>query len=198
MLDINLLLATGATYRNCSRNEIIFNEGNSPFFYYQLVQGRIKLVNFNESGRECIQDFIEPGESFGEIALLEKTDYVVTAIVETDVLIIRLPKNDFNAMIMQYPGCCYDLMQILCRRLRFKTQLVKDLYNYSPTSRIKSFITYIKGQNKFICPATKKLMLTRQQIADMTGLRVETVIRTFKNLHRESIVRIDEKGKVYC
>jgi len=39
-------------------------------------------------------------------------------------------------------------------------------------------------------------MLTRQQIADMTALRVETVIRIMRIMHDKEEIRI-EKGKVY-
>jgi CRP-like cAMP-binding protein len=42
-----------------------------------------------------------------------------------------------------------------------------------------------------------KIDLTRQQIADMTGLRVETVIRSMRELHDKGQLNI-EKGKVYC
>jgi CRP-like cAMP-binding protein len=42
-----------------------------------------------------------------------------------------------------------------------------------------------------------KIELTRQQIADMTGLRVETVIRSIRELERNGHLKI-ERGKVYC
>lgn len=48
-----------------------------------------------------------------------------------------------------------------------------------------------------MCPKCNKLLLTRQQLANMTGLRVETVIRTIKDLEEKKIVSI-QKGKVYC
>lgn len=198
MFDTALLLALGATYRNLEKGQVIFQEETVPIFYHQLVEGRVKLVNCTPSGRECIHDFIEIGESFGEIALLQDVPYITTALTEDASTILRLPKNDFNCLLRQHPEHCHELLKVLSTRLRFKTLLVRELYNYSPTIRIKSFIASIKGQKKFICPITKKLLLTRQQVADMTGLRVETVIRTLRALQKESVVQIDEKGKVYC
>lgn len=198
MLDTNLLLAAGASYRKINKGQVIFKEQTDPSFYYQLAGGRLKLVNHNDAGRECLHDFVDAGESFGEIALLLNQCYVVTSVAEEDSIIIRLPKNDFEYLLQQYPEQMKNMLQLVSARLRFKTLLLKELYNYSPASRIKSFINYIKGQKKFICPETQKLLLTRQQIADMTGLRVETVIRTMKSLQKEALVTIDDKGKVYC
>jgi CRP-like cAMP-binding protein len=57
-------------------------------------------------------------------------------------------------------------------------------------------LSYFKKTKKNICPDCNKIKLTRQQIADMTGLRVETVIRTIKQLEEKGEVTI-EKGKVY-
>lgn len=198
MIDTNLLLASGASYRKITKGQVIFKEGTEPTFYHQLIEGRLKLVNINDNGRECLHDFVEEGESFGEIALLQHTAYVVTAVAEEDSVVIRLPVNDFYYILDEYPNQFINMLQLLSLRLKFKTILLKELYNYSPASRIKSFINYIKGQKKFVCPQTSKLLLTRQQIADMTGLRVETVIRTMKSLQKDALVTIDEKGKVYC
>jgi CRP-like cAMP-binding protein len=39
--------------------------------------------------------------------------------------------------------------------------------------------------------------LTRQQVANMTGLRVETVIRSIRNMNENGQLVI-ERGKVYC
>ena len=58
-------------------------------------------------------------------------------------------------------------------------------------------LAYFKEYKKFICEKCHRVNLTRQQIADMTGLRVETVIRTIKNLEHKGDLVID-KGKVYC
>ena len=68
---------------------------------------------------------------------------------------------------------------------------------YNPEHRINTLLTYFKTNNKHTCPKCKQIRLTRQQIADMTGLRVETVIRAMRHLHKKGTLFI-EKGKVYC
>jgi CRP-like cAMP-binding protein len=47
------------------------------------------------------------------------------------------------------------------------------------------------------CPNCHKVLVTRQQLANMTGLRVETVIRVIKELEEKKLLSIN-KGKVYC
>ena len=59
-----------------------------------------------------------------------------------------------------------------------------------------TLLTYLKQEQKSICPNCNQVKLTRQQIADMTGLRVETVIRVMRNMH-EKCELVIERGKVY-
>jgi len=68
---------------------------------------------------------------------------------------------------------------------------------YNPEHRISALLQYFKTNNRHTCPKCNRVQLTRQQIADMTGLRVETVIRAIRHLHTQGKLVI-EKGKVYC
>ena len=88
-LDIDLLLAWGATYKKVAQGEIIFNEGNHCSFYYQLVSGSVKWVNVNEDGREFIQTIIEPGECFGIMPLFDDEPYAASAVAEKDSILLR-------------------------------------------------------------------------------------------------------------
>jgi len=73
---------------------------------------------------------------------------------------------------------------------------VKEISSYCPDHVIMTLLKYLrdnsdqKDQPRFYVP------YTRQQIADMTGLRVETVIRTVKKLKEDGKLMI-EKHKIY-
>jgi CRP-like cAMP-binding protein len=54
----------------------------------------------------------------------------------------------------------------------------------------------LKNQNGCFPNEKLKVELSRQRIADMVGLRVETVIRAMKQLEQKGLISI-QKGKVY-
>lgn len=197
MVDVDLLLAWGATYKKLDHGEIIFKEGSSCQFYMQLVSGSVKWFNIDEEGKEYIQTIIEPGECFGEIPLFDGGPYAATAIAEEPTMIIRLGKTSFLQLIKDNPDIHFSFTKLLAKRVRFKFLLLKSLALQAPEARISTLLNYLKKENKNFCPECNQLNLTRQQIADMTGLRVETVIRTIRNMHEKGILTID-KGKVYC
>ena len=196
-IDINALLAWGATYKKVAAGEIIFKEGCICSFYYQLVSGSVRWVNINDEGKEILQVMVEAGECFGELPLFDDGFFAATSIANEDSVIIRLNKSTFHQLIKDNPAIHFNFSRLLTERLRFKFLIVKELANHNPEHSISSLFSYFKASHKNICVENNRIKLTRQQIADMTGLRVETVIRAIRNMHKKGELLVD-KGKVYC
>ena len=197
MIDINLLLAWGATYKKVNSNETIFREGDACSYYFQLVSGSVRWLNIDEEGRECIHTIAEAGESFGEFPLFDDGPYAATAIANTDSVLIKLYKPSFKELINENSQIHFAFTKLFTRRLRFKYSQLKSMASNSPVVRIANLINHLKTENKSFCPDCDQLKLTRQQIAGMTGLRVETVIRTIRSMHEKGELAIS-KGKVFC
>jgi CRP-like cAMP-binding protein len=197
MLNVDLLLAWGAAYKKLNAGEIIFNEGQPCNFYHQLVSGNVRWVNIGDEGKDCVLSIVEPGESFGEYPLFDEGPFAATAIAETDCIIIRLHKPTFLQLLKEKCELNFAFTQLLSRRLRFKLSIIKSFASNCPEKIIANLINNLKTDNKNFCTDCNQLKLTRQQIADMTGLRVETVIRTMRNMHTKGELVIS-KGKVYC
>lgn len=197
MIDIDTLLAWGAAYKKVKAGEVIFHEASNCTFYHQLVEGKVRWVNINDEGKEFIQTFIEPGECFGEFPLFDGEPYAAGAIADSDSVIIRLHKSTFIQILQENPELHFEFSKLLTQRLRFKFLILKELAVHDPENSISTLLNYFKDHKKNICSTCNRLELTRQQIADMTGLRVETVIRTMKNMQHKGRLQIS-KGKVYC
>ena len=197
MIDIDVLLALGAAYKKLKAGEVIFREGTEANFYYQLESGSVRWVNIDDEGKEFIQDLIKPGECFGEMPLFDGEPFAATAIAETDSVIIRLHSSSFHQLLMERPDIHFAFSIMMSQRIRYKFLLLKELSKHDPENSIVSLLNYMKQTKKNICGKCNKVNLTRQQIANMTGLRVETVIRTMRHLHDKGQLLI-QKGKVYC
>lgn len=197
MIDVDTLLAWGGAFKKLTTDEVIFQEGTTAQFYYQLVSGSVRWVNINDEGKEFLQVMIEPGECFGELPLFDDEPFAATAIANEDSVIIRLHRSTFHQFIQENPEIHFAFSKLLSQRLRFKFFILKEMANHNPEHSISTLLSYFKQTRKNICTGCNRIKLTRQQIADMTGLRVETVIRTIKNLETKGQLTI-EKGKVYC
>ncbi len=197
MIDINLLLAWGASFKKVKCNETIFDEGEICYYYYQLVSGSVRWLNLDEEGKECIHSIVEAGESFGEFPLFDNQPYAATAISNTNSVLIKLCKSNFSDLLKGNSHILLHFTTLFVKRLRFKYSVIKSMASNNPEERIINLLNHLKTENKNFCLECDQLNLTRQQIAGMTGLRVETVIRTMRNMHDKGELQIT-KGKVFC
>lgn len=196
MVDIEILLAWGAVYKPVKAEEIIFQEGSACNFYYQLVEGSVRWVNIDDSGKEFIQVMVNPNEPFGVLPLFDSEPFGATAIANTDSLLLRLHKPTFLQMLKEHPEIHVVFSKHLAEMVRNKFSILKAVALNNPEHTISFLLQNFKKKNQHICPKCHQLKLTRQQIADMTGLRVETVIRTMRGMHHKGLLEI-KHGKVY-
>lgn len=180
MIKEELLKKYGAVYKQLEKGQLLFYEGDTPVFYYQIVDGTIKMNNYNEEGQETIQGIFTANQSFGEPAILGDFPFPANAEALDNSTLICLEKHQFYQLLQEQPEISIELLQILSRRLRFKAILSKEVKGFAAEHRIMTLLEYLKkesGTKGAYC-----VSMTRQTIANLTGLRVETVIRTIKSL----------------
>ncbi len=197
IIDVDLLLAWGATFHELQKGQVLFCEGDSAHFYYQIVKGKIKMCNCNHEGKEFIQGFFETGESFGEPPLFDSGTYPASAEADEASVVIRLRKENFIQLLKENFELHYCFTKLLAKRLRFKSLISKEISSYGPLHRVSTLLQEYKKNRILLEDGLLKVELTRQQIADMTGLRVETVIRSIRELQKKGELKI-ERGKVFC
>lgn len=192
-LSSEMLLAYGAAYKKVKKMEVVFREDQPAKFFYLIETGRVKMFNEVESGKEFIQGHFTAGESFGEPPVITGHDYPATAIALEDTLLLRISRERFIKLLHDNPEVHLAFTCMLSNRLLAKAQNMKDLTSYGPENRILSLLKQYKKHCG--CPESEtfKVELTRQEIADMTGLRVETVIRTMKALEEKGVLKIENR-----
>lgn len=61
---------------------------------------------------------LEPGDSFGEMALLDHEGRSATVVADTDVTLATIPEWNFKPFLKEHPEVAYRLLQTLSRRIR--------------------------------------------------------------------------------
>ena len=154
------------------------------------------MANINEDGKEFIQGIFKKGESFGEPVLFIDMPYPATAIANEACVVMRVAKENFLFLLKEYPDIHFTITKILASRIYNKSIVSKEIAGENPEHRIKTVLQLLKAQGNFRSKEKYKIELSRQQIADMTGLRTETVIRVMRKLYERGDILI-EKGKVF-
>ena len=188
-IDIDLLYSWGAVAKKYKKNEIVFEENESAHFYFQIIEGSVKMYNSNEEGKEFTQGLFCCGDGFGEPPLFIDETYPANAITIQDSTILKLSKEKFLKILDEYPPIQKDFLLLFAQKIHSKSRTSKDIINQKPEFRIIAFLNSFKKKSG---KSGEKILIpyTRQEIANYTGLRVETVIRVFTQMNKDNKVTI--------
>jgi CRP/FNR family cyclic AMP-dependent transcriptional regulator len=172
-------------------NQVLFDAGQLANDFYQVAEGQIKMFIVNEDGQEFTHGVFQAGESFGEPALLGDFPYPSSAKALTAGSVWKVAKPHFLQLLIENFDLHLKLDNVLCQRLQYKSMILTEVSAHEPEHRLTTIMKYLKlkmmpkGETKTIIP------FTRQQLADMTGLRVETVIRTIKKMEQSGKLSLE-------
>ncbi len=188
-IDLDLLYSWGAVAKKYKKNEIIFEEEEVAYFYYQILDGGVRMFNSNEEGKEFTQGLFCCGDGFGEPPLFINETYPAKAITIQDSTILKLSKDKFLKILDEYPSIQKDFLLLFAQKIHSKSRTSKEIINQKPEYRISAFLNSYKRKSG---NSNAKILIpfTRQEIANYTGLRVETVIRVFTKMNETNKVEI--------
>ncbi|CEJ70154.1 Crp/Fnr family transcriptional regulator [Chryseobacterium oranimense] len=196
VISESVLYSAGADIKKYRATEFIFKEGEGSHYYYQIMTGNIKLNNYDSDGKEFIQNILADGESFGESVLFIDQAYPMNAEAMTECSILRLCKSAFFELMAKFPKLYLEMCKSLSQRLYYKFVMMQNISFQNSAARLTGLMEYLKGSHNDRKPYSFMVPLTRQQMASLTGLCVETTIRTIKTMEKQQIVRIKDR-KIY-
>lgn len=173
------------------KGTVIYEPGMQPKAVYFIKSGTVRMVTVNDDGKEFIQGMFKANQYFGEPALLINKPYLAFTIVTRDTEIIALRKADFFKLLQEEQFFSMELIRTLSDRLFYKSMMLEELANEQAEHRIITLLRYLFKNLE----TGAVLDMTRQQLADMSGLRVETVIRMVKKLADQKIIKL-QRGKI--
>lgn len=190
-MNIQKLIDKGLKLKNYPKDSVIYEPGEQPRYVYFIKSGEVRMVTVSDEGKEFIQGVFKTGQYFGEPALLIDRPYLAFTIANKDSQLIAVNKEDFFELIKNEPDFSMELIRILSKRLFYKSMMLEELANEKAEHRLLTIINYLLND----IAVGEYLKVTRQELADMTGLRVETVIRGTKLLAEKALIKTI-KGKI--
>lgn len=197
MISEDILMSYGAKEQVYDKGDFILEEGKSARYYFQLKSGTVKMNNFSEDGKEFVQGIFNAGACFAEPPLFGDFPYPANAVAIEKSTVYVLGRDRFFDLLDSRPDLLMAMTKSFAKRMNYKAIMLAEISSNNPEHRIGRFLSYLKEDVYQITEAFGfQVKLTRQQIADLTGLRVETVIRTIKAMEKSGQLRIIDK-KIY-
>ena len=199
MIKEEILRTYHAAVISLNKGDVLFHQGDAAVYFFIVRSGRIKMSNYSDDGREFVQGYFSHTQSFGEPPFFSGSLYPASAMAVERSEVWKTDRRNFLELLRNNFEIHLQLTQTLGNRLVYKSTMLSELAIEEAGHRLLTLIRYLaehQSEQMKDSPASVKLSFTRQQLADMTGLRVETVIRSIKTLEQKHRLEIDDDGKI--
>lgn len=183
-------LAEHATLVTFRRGDVVFHEGDTPDALYVVTSGRVAIANRSFDGRESMVALMEEGALFGEMSLFDRTSGRSTdarALKATTVL--RVPFGPVAQIFQQRPQLLWNVVRMLCARLRIADGVLADSVFLDVTGRTAKRLLDLAGDKDEF-----KLPLTQEELAGMVGASRERVNKSINQFIRLGWMTTTENG----
>lgn len=195
IIEEAVLLSYNAKILKLNKGEILFSHLTESKQYFQIKKGTIKMASYHDCEKEFIHSILDKGMSVGETFLFSSSSYFTTAIALEKSEIFALPQNEAEELFSIKSIYSERLLVQAAKTMHYNNLMMHALSFADPTKRILTLFSHLRETKSVESDVEFSIPFTRQQIASMTGLRVETVIRTIKRLQAHKFLEII-KGKI--
>ena len=198
------MIANLVIVKNFNRDETVVLEGDdSVQALYLIATGSVQVYMTGIDGRETILSFLERGDFFGEMSLIDGEPRSASVRTVTDAKLLVIHRESFLSLLRKTPEIAMSLMSELCKRLRKANRQIGSLSTMSVSGRVAGTLLNLMQERGVRIHTDNGNMVTvihnrptQQQLADMSGTTRETVSRICSLLVRTNAIAMTGKDIV--
>jgi CRP/FNR family transcriptional regulator/CRP/FNR family cyclic AMP-dependent transcriptional regulator len=198
------MLADLVVSQKFNRDETVVLEGDdSVQALYLIASGSVQVYMTGVDGRETILSFLERGDFFGEMSLIDGEPRSASVRTVTDAQMLIIHRESFLKLIRQSPEIAMGLLSELSKRLRKANRQIGSLSTMSVSGRVAGTLLNLMEERGVRIHTDNGSMVTvihnrptQQQLADMSGTTRETVSRICSLLVKTNAIAMTGKDIV--
>lgn len=183
-------ISSNANILETEKGESIFFEGEKANFLYYLINGSIKLYRLNDEGKVANIKVVKKGEVFADIVLFDECKYPVNAVSVDQSTILCLKAKVLKEIILSNRKLTESFIIMLTKRIKYLVNKIDMLELDNAENRLLSYLQELRNTrngNEII------LDLSKKEIAEIIGIRTETLSRLLKKMSNNGILKVRSK-----
>jgi len=189
------LLALGGP-RRWKKGEALFRAGDPMGPFFKITKGVAAVSRALEDGRRQIVALRAPGDCLGYLE--ENGRYAFEGEALTNLEACAFDRRRFDAFAARHPDLAAATAEALASALKQTGQAMLVLGQLRSTERVAHFLAEVNALYRDGDVSTDPLYLhmSRGQIADYLGLRIETVSRAIGKLKKRNVIGLVESDEI--
>lgn len=184
--------------RSLIKDELIFQQGDAGDTLYAVISGQVRISVSAEDGKEIFLNIMEPGDAFGEIALIDGEPRTATATAITDVGLITIERKRFMNLMEQEPKLAIHLLHVFCERLRWTSGLVEDAAFLDVPSRLAKRLLKLCERHGNLTDRGIQVDISQSELAQFLNVSRQKVNKYLQEWRKAGAIELARGKIVVC
>lgn len=172
-----------------ARGVLLFRRGDAGDGLYAVLGGAIRFGAFSAAGKESVAGLAQPGQWFGEVALLDGGRRSHDAWAESDTTLAHVPLPALADWLARHPADWRHLGQLAVHKLRVVFAHVEDTGLRTPRERlIRCLVLLASAYGQRAAQPSPTLRVSQERLGSMLALSRQTVNALLQELQRERVL----------
>lgn len=180
------------TIQAYDKNDVIYEEHNTPTDLICLLHGKVKIFRNGISGRPQIMRMISPFGLFGYRAYFAHEKYVTSAAAFERAIVARIPMDLINNWLSSNIKLCRFFLNLLSVDLGISDMRTVSLTQKHIRGRLAEALLDLRDKYGLESDgATLSIYLSREDLASLSNMTTSNAIRTLSSFSHEEIIATD-------
>ncbi|WP_293747028.1 Crp/Fnr family transcriptional regulator [uncultured Paraglaciecola sp.] len=165
--------------------------------FYCVLTGRIRASNFTLEGRELVLTWIQTGNWFGEISLIDGLPRTHDAHAEGSTTLLMCPKSAFDLLLVEHNQWQIHIMRLLCQRVRATFSLIDETGCLSLKGQLCKRLSLMQQglEEQHQGATTNELAISQDSLAQLIHSSRQTVNKILQSLQTDKVIAL-RYGKI--
>lgn len=167
---------------------VLFLEGEPCSGMHLIVQGAVRVFAGSSSGREIQLTIQEAPASIAEVPVFDGGPYPASARAVGEVVTYQVPKESFEALVLQNPGVALKILTVVGERLRTLVKTIQVVTFGGVRQRLGRLLL---DEEERLGGSPFELTGPQRDLASTLGTVREVVSRNLHRFQSEGLIRME-------
>ena len=193
--DLSRLDAAIDRRRNLKAGQHVYRLRDSFEALYAIRSGFFKTYELSSDGHEQINGFHMTGEIMGMDAI-GPGHHACNAVALEDCEVCIIPFSRLEELLHDIPSLMHQFHRLMSREIAADHGMMMLLGNMSAEQKLAAFLINLSDRLRArdLSPTVMRLSMSREEIGNYLGLKLETVSRMFSKFQEDGLVQVERRN----
>jgi CRP-like cAMP-binding protein len=183
-----------ASERRVRRGQTIFQRGDNGSSMMAVLRGRVRISTISSDGKELTLNVINPGEIFGELALLDGKPRSNDCTAAEDTLLLVVERRHFIPFLAQNHDLALRLLAVLCDKVRRTSTALEEIALFDLPERLARVLLKLADDYGRASSTGIRidLRLSQRDLSNLVASSRESVNKQLRIWREDGIMELEE------